>query len=93
MGAGGRGSHQPLGRQRLKASRECPFWHSLLLVAGSGCRPAPLAGCEGLVIPGPESGKRVGLARDGMLRVGVADRPVVGDGSVLESVGRERRAH
>jgi len=52
----------------------------------------PLAGGEGLVIPGPESGESEGLVWAERFRVGVADRPVVRGRSVRESVRREHGA-
>ena len=46
-----------------KAWREWSFRHPLLVVAGSGGRPFPLAGGGGLVIPGPKSEESAGLVR------------------------------
>jgi len=65
-------------------------------LAGSGgercSRPFPLAGGGGRVIPGPESEGRAGLVRAEGFGAGIADRPVVGGWSALESAGRERGA-
>jgi len=61
-------SSVPLGRPDGRDGGKGHSGIPLLVGAGSGCRSSPLAGCEGSVIPGPESGERAGLVRAGGLK-------------------------